>query len=417
MAGSGRCAGLITIISGLLLLPTLARRGGPPGRPGGRTTPASGLCRQGAFLYGNRCYDVSEKDVQEDYDTAVERCSALGPGGRLAVLKDAKTMDGLANIFSPCSRNRPFYCSFRDVTSETRDCNKDGGRYRLSDTYDPLLQPRVSDVTSWKLQDVRKPTTTLTYTSSTALPHRAAKCVPAMPLFRGMTAIGRGAGPVNFWIGLRRKPSGTADRSFHFADGTPLGSFSRWTGEDPGAGDERDCVAVMLRSGNDKPKWKRFKCDKNSRYICQSETNVHQNSEESTAANSLTTLTTEITTQGPQDIAASTTGHMYTYSTDGPPREPAKHEAGTPTAPPEPLTAKHRAGRGKEEKKSSVNLWLLLPGLQITGMLILMVWGTVYAWKLTEGGTRPLSATSSTVSAASDVPISERIPKNFEDPE
>ncbi|XP_078679134.1 uncharacterized protein LOC144914816 [Branchiostoma floridae x Branchiostoma belcheri] len=333
MAGSGRCAGLITIISGLLLLPALARRGGLPGRPGGRTTPASGLCRQEAFLYGNRCYDVSEKDVQEDYDTAVERCSALGPGGKLAILKDAKTMDGLANIFS--------------------------------------------------------------------------------------TAIGRGGGGVtgNFWIGLRRKPAGTADRSFHFADGTPLGSFSRWMpGQDPEAEDEdeRDCVAVLHSSGNVKPKWKRFRCDKNLRYICQSETNVHQSSEDSTAANS---LTTEITTQGPQGIAASTTGHMYTYSTDGPPREPAKHEAGTPAAPPEPLTAKHRAGRGKEEQKSSVNLWLLLPGLQITGMLILMVWGTVYAWKLTEGGTRPLSATSSTVSAASDVPISERIPKNFEDPE
>ncbi|XP_019633241.1 PREDICTED: uncharacterized protein LOC109476676 [Branchiostoma belcheri] len=327
MVGSGRCAGLITVVSGLLLLPTLARRGGPPGRPGRPTTPASGPCRPGAFFYGNRCYDVSEKDVQEDYDTAVERCSALGPGGKLAVLKDAKTMDGLANIFSDCR-------------------------------------------------------------------------IPP--------------GLINFWIGLRRKPSGTADRRFHFADGTPLGSFSRWMpGQDP-AEDERDCVAVLHSSGNVKPKWKRFKCNKNLRYICQSETNVHQSSEESTASKS---LTTEITTQGPQGIAVSTTGHMYTYSTDGPPREPAKHNAGTSTAPLEPLTAKHRAGRRKEEKKSSVNLWLLLPGLQITGMLILMVWGTVYAWKLTEGGTRPLSATSSTVSAASDVPISERIPKNFEDPE
>ncbi|KAI8482541.1 hypothetical protein Bbelb_396890, partial [Branchiostoma belcheri] len=37
---------------------------------------------------------------------------------------------------APCSRNEPFYCSFRDVTSETRECSR--GSYVSDNLYRPL---------------------------------------------------------------------------------------------------------------------------------------------------------------------------------------------------------------------------------------------------------------------------------------
>ncbi|XP_066284335.1 uncharacterized protein [Branchiostoma lanceolatum] len=317
MAGSGRCVGLITVFSGLLLVPVMASQGRegprPPLRRGGGP-PALRHCRQGTFHHGNRCYDV-RKDHQVDYDTAVERCSALD-GGQLALFKNAQTMDGLAQIFS-------------------------------------------------SIKSAKIPT--------------------------GF-----------FWIGLRRNLSGTAGQRFHFADGSPLGKFSRWlNGQASRDDDGKDCVATRLMNNQG---WKRFACSHNLRYICESEAKVRKDGEESTD----NSLSTEVTTPG---MSVGTTGSVDAYVTAG---LAARQNAGTPTEQ-ESLPAKQKAG---EPKKSSVNMWLLLPGLQITGMLVLMVWGTLFAWKITEGGTRPVSATSNaSVSAASDVPITERITKNFEDPE
>ncbi|XP_078596649.1 uncharacterized protein LOC144873274 [Branchiostoma floridae x Branchiostoma japonicum] len=325
MAGSGRCLGLIVLVSGVLLAPILANQKRdrekprpplldtvtpPPHRGGGAL--ALGSCRQGTHHYGNRCYDVSKEKV--GYDTAVERCSGQD-GGKLVTFKTAKIMDGLAHIFS-------------------------------------------------------------------------SKKIP----------------PGFLWIGLRRNASGTADRRFRFSDGSPLGTFRRWINGQaprPNAEDGKDCVAARIMNNQG---WKRFTCSHPLRYICQSEMVIRQNGGESTG----NSLTTEVSTSD----AVGTTGDLFTYVTDG---LPARQSGETPTPQGAALQAETRAG-GAE--KPSVNLWLLLPGLQITGMLILMVWGTLFAWKITEGGTRPVSATShASVSAASDVPISEQVPKHFEGPD
>ncbi|XP_066284334.1 uncharacterized protein [Branchiostoma lanceolatum] len=350
MAGSGRCVGLITVFSGLLLVPVMASQGRegprPPLRRGGGP-PALRHCRQGTFHHGNRCYDV-RKDHQVDYDTAVERCSALD-GGQLALFKNAQTMDGLAQIFSDC-RSPP------------------GVAFR---------KPRKN---WWK--------------------RRPPRCRGRQPNPKSIKSAKIPTG--FFWIGLRRNLSGTAGQRFHFADGSPLGKFSRWlNGQASRDDDGKDCVATRLMNNQG---WKRFACSHNLRYICESEAKVRKDGEESTD----NSLSTEVTTPG---MSVGTTGSVDAYVTAG---LAARQNAGTPTEQ-ESLPAKQKAG---EPKKSSVNMWLLLPGLQITGMLVLMVWGTLFAWKITEGGTRPVSATSNaSVSAASDVPITERITKNFEDPE
>ncbi|XP_035678151.1 uncharacterized protein LOC118416942 isoform X1 [Branchiostoma floridae] len=361
MAGSGRCFGLIALVSGVLLAPILANqrrdRDGPrpphldtvtppPHREGGAL--ALGSCRQGTHHYGNRCYDVSKERV--DYDTAVERCSGQN-GGKLVTFKTAKIMDGLAHIFSDC--RFPLGVAFGKAGKKVRNRGRPPPKRCKGRQRNPK-----------------------------------SKKIP----------------PGFLWIGLRRNGSGTADRPFRFSDGSPLGTFRRWINGQaprPNAEDGKDCVAARIMNNQG---WKRFTCSHPLRYICQSEMVIRQNGGESTG----NSLTTEVSTSD----AVGTTGDLFTYVTDG---LPARQSGETPTPQGAALQAETRAG-GAE--KPSVNLWLLLPGLQITGMLILMVWGTLFAWKITEGGTRPVSATShASVSAASDVPISEQVPKHFEGPD
>ncbi|KAI8478418.1 hypothetical protein Bbelb_438480 [Branchiostoma belcheri] len=129
------------------------RGGDPPSAA--RHAVLSAPAAEGPKVQGDGCRDGSQpthrsKDSDGESPAECPMYNFLHPTGRTLPCTQHPGRDAPVRGFdhvsrpnadvippeAPCSRNEPFYCSFRDVTSETRECSR--GSYVSDNLYRPL---------------------------------------------------------------------------------------------------------------------------------------------------------------------------------------------------------------------------------------------------------------------------------------